>query len=296
MKAIVLTTIFEPTEATLRFAKMKDWTLYVVVDRKTPLDKWYAPGTGDNTVLLDCEHQGDIDNDLSEFIGWNTTARRVMGIVQAYRDGAEMIALVDDDNIPLERWGENVVLNERVEAREYNTPDTETFNPLVHEKFWHRGYPEFDKLYNWTAYDGAITPLVQADLWKGAADTDAVCNMVYGQCEIENIYPSKFFSKKVSPFNSQNTFLDRSVIPDYWFLPRVGRMDDIWASFMLQKKHPGCVVYGPPSVYQKRNPHNYIKDLEDEILGYKHSLDLIRGTYEPPELKQFVELYQKALG
>lgn len=302
MNAIVLTTIHEPTEAILRFAKMHDWKFYVVGDKKTPHESYMNTssnyGEDVNWLYLTPTEQEVINKPLSDFIGWNTTARRVMGIVQAYRDGAEIIALVDDDNVPLDNWGKNVKVGKKFCGVQYQTHEP-VFDPLYAYKFWHRGFPPLlERDVTTVVIPELLDVLVQADLWLGAADTDAICNIMLENCNINKIDADTvgyFSCKTISPFNSQNTFLHRLIIPDYWFLPRVGRMDDIWASFMLQKKYPGCVVYGPPSVYQKRNPHNYIKDLEDEMLGYKHSLDLIRGTYTPPELDQFVELYQKAL-
>jgi len=118
----------------------------------------------------------------------------------------------------------------------------------------------------------------------------------------------KFFDKyfplasnKISPFNSQNTFLSRRVLKDYFMFPHVGRMDDIWASYYVQAKG-FRVVYNKASVYQKRNPHNLIKDMKAEFLGYEFNLDLINdlianpeniNKYLPEESKRAFDLYQK---
>ncbi len=47
-------------------------------------------------------------------------------------------------------------------------------------------------------------------------------------------------SNKLSPFNSQNTFLAGDVLEDYFLYPHVGRMDDIWAAYYVQAKDYQC--------------------------------------------------------
>jgi hypothetical protein len=81
------------------------------------------------------------------------------------------------------------------------------------------------------------------------------------------------------PFNSQNTFLHRDCFPLYFLFPHVGRMDDIWASYVLQSYHRDSVVYGRASVYQERNEHDLSRDLEGELIGYKDTLALARSLF-----------------
>ena len=71
-------------------------------------------------------------------------------------------------------------------------------------------------------------------------------------------------------------------------LPYAGRMDDIWASYILQKKFPQSVVFSRPSVYQERHgPHSRnMKDLKDETLGYEYTAKFIRGEFPLPEDSQ----------
>ena len=89
-------------------------------------------------------------------------------------------------------------------------------------------------------------------------------------------------SNKISPFNSQNTFLSKKILKDYFVFPHVGRMDDIWASFYVQAKG-FKVVYAKPSVYQKRNVHDLIKDMKNEYLGYENNLTLVKDLKTNPE-------------
>jgi hypothetical protein len=58
-------------------------------------------------------------------------------------------------------------------------------------------------------------------------------------------------------------------------------MDDIWASYYIYSLGYK-VVYSRPSVYQKRNVHNLIKDMKQEYLGYENNLDLIKNLKKNP--------------
>src|SRR5262249_40468495 len=81
------------------------------------------------------------------------------------------------------------------------------------------------------------------------------------------------------PFNSQNTAFDVQTLPamylvvmhDFFRGYRIGRLDDIWMSYFLRAiaDHLGdSVLYGPPLVVQDRNPHNFTRDLAEELGGY----------------------------
>ena len=97
-----------------------------------------------------------------------------------------------------------------------------------------------------------------------------------------------FCSNKFSPFNSQNTFLKRKVIPSYFLFPHIGRMDDIWASYYVEAKG-FKVLYNKASVYQKRNEHDLTLDMEKELLGYMKNYVLIDKIRENPEnIKKFM--------
>jgi hypothetical protein len=117
---------------------------------------------------------------------------------------------------------------------------------------------------------------VQADLWDGDPDIDALARIAFKpevKYDVKNLYGSV----KMSPFNSQNTFLHRDVLKFYMMFPFVGRMDDIWPSYLVQHNFPECITYAPASVYQERNPQNVITNLENEIYGYKNTLNFIKN-------------------
>lgn len=282
-KAIVTTTINSPTEALKKFAEIatKDnWDLIIVGDKKTP-DEDYANFCDkyECAVYLDCAAQEKISQELSDLIGWNCIQRRNFGLIYAYNSGAEIIATVDDDNIPYERWGKNVVLGTERTVTLFNTK-AEVFDPLspTFPHLWHRGYPIqiLDNRNLSVPRQTKRTPLVQADMWDGSPDVDAICRIsLEPQVKFNSAMPH-LTGNVMGPFNSQNTFLHRDCFPDFFLFPHIGRMDDIWASYYLQAKHPDSVVYAKASVEQKRNPHDLVKDLDAELIGYHHSLDFVR--------------------
>jgi glycosyltransferase involved in cell wall biosynthesis len=281
-KSIVLTTINRPTEAIKKFAeiaKADNWELIIVGDQKTPHEYYLNMELKNNHVFyLTPEIQEKISKELSDLIGWNCIQRRNFGFI--YAQDSDVIATVDDDNIPYDGWGRNVIVGKEVEVKVFNTTQP-VFDPLFdREGLWHRGFPIQllqDKLAHreLTKTIEKRKVLVQADLWNGEPDVDAICRIANGPFKVT--FAQRFFysGNKPSPFDSQNTFLHRSVFPTYFLFPEVGRMDDIWASYILQAKFPNSVVYGPASVYQERNKHDLVNDLINEILGYRNSLDLV---------------------
>lgn len=292
-KAIVTTTINPPTKALIKFAEIatKDnWSLVIVGDKKTPDEKYvdfceqYECAT-----YLDCEAQERISKELSDLIGWNCIQRRNFGLIYAYNDGAEIIATVDDDNIPYPNWGKNVKVGQEAGIMVFKAKQ-ELFDPLsvTHPQLWHRGFPIqlLDDRQLSKPQHTKRKVLVQADMWDGSPDVDAVCRITLDPDVKFNPSMIHFGSDKPGPFNSQNTFLHRDCFPDYFLFPHIGRMDDIWAAYYLQAKFPNSVAYAKASVKQDRNPHDLTKDLEAEMIGYKHSLDFARWCAELRDLKQ----------
>lgn len=282
-KAIVTTTINSPTKALKRFIKIadkQDWHLFIVGDKKTPHQPYYDIDTAmDCVTYLDPEAQEKISPELSELIGWNCIQRRNFGLVAAYKWGAGVIATVDDDNIPYDNWGRNCKVGKVADVNIYTTETV--FDPLspIFPHLWHRGFPiqELDNRKLKGPVLGKRTVLVQADFWDGAPDVDAVCRITLNPQVQFTPGMIPIGSNVIAPFNSQNTFLSRQVIPDYFLFPGIGRMDDIWAAYYVQDKHPDSVIFAAASVVQDRNEHDLTTDLEAEMLGYRHNHEIVKN-------------------
>lgn len=308
IKTIVTTTINPPSRALRLFAEKKDWNLIVIGDIITPhelfrkFEKKYT-----NVIYLSPDQQEKKYPKLSKAIGWKKIQRRNIGYVEAYNNGAEIIATVDDDNIPENFWGRNLNLSKKTKVNFYKT-NLEVFDPIGATNYptlWHRGYPI--QLLSKRDYSKKsvkeVIPDIQADFWNGDPDIDAICRMEHApECKFSS-KPFPISSNKFSPFNSQNTFLTRNVLKDYFLFPFVGRMDDIWAGYYVQAKGYK-VLYQKASVYQARNVHDLTKDMVAEYLGYENNLKMIKALMEnseriteflPKEASKAFEIYRNHL-
>ena len=59
-------------------------------------------------------------------------------------------------------------------------------------------------------------------------------------------------------------------------------MDDIWAAYYLQALG-ARVVWAKASVYQSRNIHNPIRNMQAEYPGYENNLELVEKVAKDPE-------------
>jgi len=195
------------------------------------------------------------------------------------------VAVVDDDNVPLENWGKQIFVGRPVEVDYYET-DKLAFDPVAvteHKHLWHRGYPPqllADRDFG-APKKKMVTPDVQADFWNGDPDIDAFCRMQF--MPDVTFDPANFplASNKVGPFNSQNTFVSPDWLGEYFLFPHVGRFIDIWTAYYVQALG-ATLVYGPPTVRQDRNVHDLTRDLAAEFVGYEHTLALLKRLETDP--------------
>ncbi len=280
-KVIVTTTINKPTKAIELFESMSDWELVVIGDKKTPSDYKLERGQ-----YITPDEQEKYDKPLSDAIGWNCIQRRNFGLLWAHDMGADIIAVVDDDNIPYENWGDNLLVGKESKIKTYD-PEINVFDPIGatnYKHLWHRGFPiqYLQKRSYKKTFEKVINPDIQADFWNGDPDIDAICRMEHSpECNFDSsCFP--FASTKIAPFNSQNTFLSKKCLKDYFLFPHIGRMDDIWAAYYVQAKGYK-VIFNDASVYQERNPHDLTKDMKKEYLGYENNINLIDELIQDSE-------------
>jgi hypothetical protein len=298
-KFIVTTTINPPTIATQKYASFKDWTLIVVGDKKTPHETYKDL----NCIYMSPDYMEKKYKDLSDLIGWNTFDVRNLGYIEAYQMGADVIASVDDDNIPYDDWGTDLYVNQEIVCDLYDTTWHDVFDPLsvtARNEIWHRGYPiEYVPTRHNVEYKGKTKRkvLVQADLWDGNPDIDAIARMAFNPSVKYSDITSPYCSHRLSPFNTQNTFFSRNAFPHFCAIPGTGRMNDIWGAYIFEYYNPSSVIYNRASVFQDRNPHVLTKDLEDEMIGYKNTFNLIKDIqnyhrYLPEKSYEFYKLYK----
>jgi len=179
-----------------------------------------------------------------------------------------------------------LLVGQEVEVNYYET-DLPAFDPIGatnHGHLWHRGFPL--QLVAKRDYSRKsrkkVRVDIQADFWNGDPDIDAVGRMEHApECKFDSA-PFPMASNKMSPWNSQNSFVKMDVLKDYFQFPFIGRMDDIWASYYCQARG-FQLVFNKASVYQERNVQDLTRNLRDEFLGYEHNLKLLDDLNRDPE-------------
>lgn len=280
-KIIVTTTINAPTEAIIAFDAMKDYELIVIGDKKTP-----ANYKIDRGLYLSPDDQEKKYKTLSDLLGWNCIQRRNIGFLIALEMGADIIATIDDDNIPMTEWGMNLTLGKPIIIKSFH-PEEVVFDPIGatnYPSLWHRGFPiqiVSNRQYNNNEIL-TITPKIQADFWNGDPDIDAICRMLNKpNCIFDDTF-FPFTTNVFTPFNSQNTFVDKSIMPYYFMFPGIGRLDDIWGAYFLQALTNERPIFCKASVYQDRNVHDLTKDFTNELIGYEKTLPMLKELKNDP--------------
>jgi hypothetical protein len=289
-KVIVTTTINDITPALRAYDELQDWHLIVIGDKKTPDLKLkngdFYPWTSQDRLGFKC----------IKMIPWNVIQRRNIAILLALKEGADIIAVIDDDNIPLKHWGQEIYAGTTANPETVITADL-VVDPLAiaesnqfYDSLWHRGYPiqllqDREGTTRINTQNRCID--VQAGLWNGEPDVDAICRIPHWDgldISFHEYFRNGHKNIVVEngtfvPFNTQNTIMSRRAAKMLCLPYDIGRMDDIWAGYMIQRvlrEVGGHVMFEGPTVYQKRNPHDLSKDLEAEMIGYRHTLSFLR--------------------
>lgn len=213
----------------------------------------------------------------SELIGWNSIQRRNIALLEAVKWGAEIIVSTDDDNIPLD-WDYFQRFTETLDARLWNgcraTGQSFDVGQLLDPIAPHRGFPlNYGKNFKIESVVGAKIG-VAAGICLGDPDVSAVTRMANAPVvhRVSELLRTGIVVKPGTKtvFNSQNSAFIRELAPAFFMLPGVGRYDDIFASLIMQRvmqERAWHVHFGQPFVWQQRNQHNLVRDLENELYG-----------------------------
>jgi hypothetical protein len=271
-KYIVITSIFNPTEAVYAFSKMIDYRLIVVGDTKTPKD-WHC----ENVDFMPIDQQEAYNYELTKVLPYNHYCRKMLGYIKAIKNGAEYIVDTDDDNIPKENWNFPGFEN-KFDFVSENKGFVNIYQLYTKDKIWPRGLPL--KLINRQFELGKDLTLndCKVGIWQGLADEDPDVDAIYRltndtPCYFEEREPVVLGKGTISPFNTQNTIIRKELFP-LLYLPTyvTFRYTDILRGLVAQ---PIMWLYGyklgftNATVIQKRNPHDYMKDFISEIPMYE---------------------------
>ncbi|MBF0594285.1 MAG: hypothetical protein HQL22_04890 [Candidatus Omnitrophica bacterium] len=302
--AIVLTTIYVPKALksyidNCRQFNHKDIIFIVVGDLKTPKACLSYLSTlkqsGYKFVYLGLQEQNKwLKNfkGLKDFLPFNSIQRRNIGYLYAAQLGAEVIISIDDDNFVLPGI-DYIKAHQRAGSIQNVTAFSSSskwinfcsyLKTSPQHTFYHRGFP-LTKRWVPSKISTSLQKkrvIVNVGFWTGDPDVDTITRYE----EPFQVTGLKMPSSDISlnkgtwhPFNSQNTAFYKDALPCF-FLITLGRInsrltidnfryDDIWMSYLLKKaadKMNDQIIFGHPLVHQKRNPHDYLKDLERELL------------------------------
>lgn len=280
-KAIVITSIAAPTESVQAFARLEGWRLIVVADRKTPTPWKYS-----GVELVSVHDQKQASYRIVARLPWNHYARKMIGYLRAMETGAVCIADTDDDNRPYDDWGFPLWEG----CFRCTPPGPEFINVYsfyADQRIWPRGFP-LERICDPEAYpDGAQLEerSVRMGIWQGLADgdpdVDAIYRLTVGKaCRFQSADPVVLSSGTVSPFNSQNTLFRKELFP-LLYLPAyvTFRFTDIlrgWVAQPIMWRAGYHLGFTKATVFQERNPHDYLHDFESEIPVYLNSQKVLK--------------------
>ncbi len=286
-KAIVITSVFNPTEAVISFSKMNDYQLIVVGDRKTPAD-WICK----NVDYLSIDKQEKLNFETAGLLPYNHYCRKMLGYLKAIKNGAEFIIDTDDDNIPKGDWG-FPPFEDQFACISNDKGFVNIYQLFTSQKIWPRGLPL--QLINTHFNLESSTEIkdCKIGIWQGLADEDPDVDAIYRltsdqPCYFNESDPVVLGNGTVSPFNTQNTIIRRELFP-LLYLPTyvTFRFTDILRGLVAQ---PIMWLYGyhlgfiKATVVQKRNPHDYMKDFISEIPMYEQGekvIGLVSNAIDP---------------
>jgi hypothetical protein len=266
---IVITSIYPPTEAVRAFAALDGWQVVVVGDRKSPPD-WALEGV---TYLSPSDQEG-LGFRTVERLPWNHYGRKMVGYLYAMQQGAELILDTDDDNVPKPDW--RVLPTDGKFATVQGSGFVNVYRYFTDAFVWPRGYP-LRSIRATAALPDTVEAARQVGIWQlladGDTDVDAIYRLVIdAPVAFRDRPPLVLDEGVVCPFNSQNTVFTRDAFP-LLYLPAfvTFRYTDILRGLVAQPllwSRGLCLGFGPATVVQQRNPHDYLDDLESEVPMY----------------------------
>lgn len=277
-KTIVMTSIFNPTEAVVSFSEMENYKLIVVGDKKTPVD-WKC----NNVDYISVAQQELLDFELVKVLPYNHYCRKMLGYLKAIKNGANYIIDTDDDNIPKETWNFPKFEN-TFDCIDGNKGFVNIYQLYTKQKIWPRGLPLNLISTQFELEKSLQSKECKIGIWQGLADEDPDVDAIYRltsdtPCYFNEREPVVLGKGTISPFNTQNTIIRKELFA-LMYLPTyvTFRFTDILRGLIAQPimwLYDYQLGFVNATVLQKRNPHDYMKDFLSEIPMYEHTYKVL---------------------
>lgn len=278
-KNIVITSIFNPTEAVSEFSKMSDYKLIVVGDKKTPINWHHA-----NVDFISVSQQEELAFKSAKVLPYNHYCRKMLGYLIAIQAGANYIVDTDDDNIPKNNWSFPEFENS-FDCISDNKGFINIYQLYTKQKIWARGLPLNLITTQFNLENFLLNKKCKIGIWQGLADEDPDVDAIYRltsdvPCLFDEREPVVLGKGTISPFNTQNTII-REELFALMYLPTyvTFRFTDILRGLIAQPimwLYDYQLGFTNSTVVQKRNPHDYMKDFISEIPMYQHCESVIK--------------------
>lgn len=267
-------------------ARENGMRIIAIGDKKTPLVDW-----PEGTEFVSLNQQKKLDYSLVADLPENHYARKNVGYLLAMSRQSALIFDTDDDNAPLDSWRARA--SQTAARPSFDSGWINAYRWFSDTHIWPRGLP-LDKATHSAAPGnlGAVTDVIspiQQGLANGSPDVDAVWRLLMDKEVIFKAADSvQLLPGAWCPFNSQSTWWFPAAYPLMYLPSFVSfRMTDIWRSFIAQR----ClwalgygVVFHEAEMFQDRNPHNLMRDFEQEVPGYLNN-ERIRVVLEGLNLR-----------
>jgi hypothetical protein len=318
----VITSIFPPTASVASFAQSAAFAEVIVVgDRKSP-DGYDLTGSR----FIPVSEQESLPWGLGRDLPFNHYCRKMLGYLEAAAGGADIIFDTDDDNKLIDgqlgRIWEESCLREVV-ATDAAEPYVNIYRLFSDQPIWPRGLP-LELIRSSISQPLTCRELDQpaaVGIWQGLANGDPDVDAIY---RLTNNQPCDFQSRPAvalpagvcCPFNSQNTAFRRELLPLMYLPAFVSfRYTDILRGLVAQPILWAAglqLAFTAATVFQDRNVHNYLRDMESEVPMYltgrsafdtaaatvsanSSISDNLRAVYAALETKGIVEARERSL-
>lgn len=274
---LVVTSINAPNEVLRALAEgfiARGGEFIVVGDTKSPGDF-----SLEGCRFLDIRAQLDSGLRFARACPVRHYARKNVGYLEAIRGGADVIAETDDDNLPDPAFFEP---RSRVVTVPYadRAGWVNVYRYFSATLIWPRGFP-LDRIARPVpaAESLPIGPRdcpIQQGLTNEDPDVDALYRLILPLPQSFDGPPALALGPgSWCPFNSQNTRWWPDAYP-LLYLPAYCsfRMTDIWRSWVAQRiawAQTWSILFHRPTVRQRRNDHDLMRDFADELPGYLHN-------------------------